>query len=66
MNRTWQFSQLLFHIFFLIGLEPPQDYDRPIRRAGAGYCLKKGAGSAGSGGVKLATKKTGNIIGDTL
>ena len=28
--------------------------------------FKIGAGSAGSGGVKLATKKTGNIIGDTF
>ena len=52
--------------FFIIDLVPPQIYNRLIRMQGAGYCLKIGAGSAGSGGVKLATKKRRNIIGDTL
>lgn len=64
MNRSWQFSQLRFHIFFFIGLESPQDYDRPIRRAGGVLFKILGRGLAGSGGVKLATKKSRNIIGD--
>ena len=66
MNRSWQFSQLRFHIFFFIGLEPPQDYDRPIRRAGGVLFKILGRGLRGPGGVKLATKKRRNIIGVML
>jgi len=62
MNRSWQFfTSTPLYFFFFIDLVPPQIYDRLIRKEGGVLFYNRGRCPAGSGGVKLATKKTGCI-----